>query len=123
MRSNQLSVHVGLFLTLAVGGCDCSDGGGGTDVDTGPGTRIDAGPGGPGMDAGPIGPGTDTGPFMRMDGFVPIPDDGGTWMCFITACEGHVTECGDCEDNDGDTRVDQRDRECLGPCDNTEGPE
>jgi hypothetical protein len=28
--------------------------------------------------------------------------------------------CGDCDDNDGDNRVDANDPECLGPCDESE---
>ena len=55
------------------------------------------------------------------DGGVEITEDGGfTWSCRVTACEGRVTECGNCLDDDGDGVVDSRDRECLGPCDNTE---
>lgn len=42
--------------------------------------------------------------------------------CRPVSCGGHVNECGDCMDNDGDGRTDERDPECLGPCDNTEGP-
>jgi hypothetical protein len=30
--------------------------------------------------------------------------------------------CGDCVDNDGDGLADDKDPECLGPCDDTEGP-
>lgn len=52
-----------------------------------------------------------------------IVEDGGTKVvCYPTRCAGRLLECGDCTDNDGDGRVDWRDRECLGPCDNTEGP-
>jgi hypothetical protein len=40
--------------------------------------------------------------------------------CVVTACQGHVYECGDCLDNDGDGLVDADDPDCLGPCDNTE---
>jgi hypothetical protein len=36
-------------------------------------------------------------------------------------CQGHVYECGDIEDNDGDGLIDYQDPDCLGPCDNTEG--
>ncbi|APR87552.1 hypothetical protein A7982_12901 [Minicystis rosea] len=38
----------------------------------------------------------------------------------VTTCQGHVYQCGDCIDNDGDGLVDAEDPECLGPCDNTE---
>lgn len=56
------------------------------------------------------------------DGGVIIETDGGIQVCYVTACAGHVLECGDCVDNDGDGKVDPYDPECLGPCDNTEGP-
>jgi hypothetical protein len=66
---------------------------------------------------------TADGPIVRRDGAVVITEDGGfTYACYVTACDSHVTECGDCMDNDGDGLTDSRDRECLGPCDNTEEP-
>lgn len=40
--------------------------------------------------------------------------------CVVTACQGHVYECGDCLDNDGDCKIDSKDSMCMGPCDNTE---
>jgi hypothetical protein len=62
------------------------------------------------------------GPIQVRDGGMTITEDGGfTWTCYQTTCAGHLTECGDCDDNDGDGLVDSRDPECLGPCDNTEG--
>ncbi len=43
--------------------------------------------------------------------------------CFPVLCpDGNSYGCGDCIDNDGDGLIDDRDPECLGPCDNTEGP-
>jgi hypothetical protein len=43
--------------------------------------------------------------------------------CFPVLCpDGNSYGCGDCIDNDGDGLVDDKDPECLGPCDNTEGP-
>jgi hypothetical protein len=39
----------------------------------------------------------------------------------ISACQGHIYECGDLLDNDGDGLIDSDDPDCLGPCDNTEG--
>jgi hypothetical protein len=95
------------LLFVLVVGCSCSD---------------DPGSGG---DAGIIGSwdATADGPIVRRDGAVIITEDGGfTYACFVTACDSHVTECGDCMDNDGDGLTDSRDRECLGPCDNTEEP-
>ena len=38
----------------------------------------------------------------------------------IAECQGHVYECGDLIDNDGDGLLDNLDPDCLGPCDDTE---
>ena len=43
--------------------------------------------------------------------------------CNLIQCDGRVTLCGDCMDNDGDGLIDNDDPECLGPCDNYEGEE
>jgi len=51
-----------------------------------------------------------------------INSDGGPWECFQVTCQNHLLECGDCIDNDQDGEIDSHDPECLGPCDNTEGP-
>lgn len=68
-------------------------------------------------------PSGDGGPVVVTDGGVVVTDDGGTtFVCYETICDGHLLECGDCVDNDGDGTTDWRDPECLGPCDNTEGP-
>lgn len=45
---------------------------------------------------------------------------GGSGACVVSECQGHVYQCGDCIDNDGDSLIDSMDDECLGPCDNTE---
>ncbi len=45
----------------------------------------------------------------------------GSGVTMIAACQGHVYECGDLVDNDGDGLMDSEDPDCLGPCDNTEG--
>jgi hypothetical protein len=70
------------------------------------------GDGGASIDAGPSADARD----------VVVGGDGGQWVCHVTVCDGRVTACGDCLDNDSDGEVDSHDRECLGPCDNTEGP-
>ena len=58
------------------------------------------------------------------DGGVIIPGpDGGTTQCFFITCQGRITACGDCSDNDDDGLIDNDDPECLGPCDNYEGEE
>ncbi len=55
---------------------------------------------------------------------IEIPDGkGGTAICYVIQCENRITACGDCEDNDDDGLIDVFDPECLGPCDNYEGPE
>ena len=40
--------------------------------------------------------------------------------CQPLACEGKTYACGDCEDNDGDGKVDLLDPECISPCDDQE---
>ncbi|MEO6950437.1 MAG: hypothetical protein ABI321_01385 [Polyangia bacterium] len=67
---------------------------------------------------------------MLPDGFIvpPPPDggiivslpDGGTGICYITPCQGHLYACGDCIDNDGDGLTDSYDPDCLGACQNNE---
>ncbi len=109
MRKWMLGAMV--LLLSGVNGCSCSDDGEGSPAD-----------GGGGGDGGGWVTG-DGGPVVVQDGDVVITEDGGhTWVCRPTVCDGHLLECGDCMDNDGDGVVDPRDPECLGPCDNTEGP-
>jgi hypothetical protein len=74
------------------------------------------------------------GAVVGPDGQVIVPDvvapvdtgvaDTGTGPCVPRACAGGggVAQCADCIDNDRDGLTDDRDPECLGPCDNTEGP-
>ncbi|MBI5536082.1 MAG: hypothetical protein HY898_25400 [Deltaproteobacteria bacterium] len=70
---------------------------------------------------------------VQFDKCVTIPDDslcpcaqtckvpgGCSNACTQVACAGKVYQCGDCIDNDGDCKVDSKDSQCLGPCDNTE---
>lgn len=110
------------------GGAAGTAGGGGALGGTG-GTGGGAGGGGGGAAAAAGASGTigwdasPDGPVQISDGGVVITEDGGTtFVCYPTSCAGHVLECGDCQDDDGDGRVDWRDPECLGPCDNSEGP-
>ena len=102
-----------LLVLVFIVGCDC----GGTAADADGSVILDDG-----RVVRPDVP-TGDGPIVVRDGGVEIMEDGGiSWTCYETTCQGHLTECGDCVDNDGDGRVDSRDPECLGPCDNTEGP-
>ncbi|MCS6915534.1 MAG: hypothetical protein RMK29_00495 [Myxococcales bacterium] len=74
------------------------------------------------------GEGADMGASSVDEGTEPVPDggvvisnpDGGTVVCFVTRCQNHTYQCGDCIDNDGDGRIDSQDPDCLGPCDHTE---
>ncbi|MBN1654205.1 MAG: hypothetical protein JXA30_10570 [Deltaproteobacteria bacterium] len=64
----------------------------------------------------------DSGLVEVLEGGVAIPYDGGVYVCYKLLCNEKNLACADCEDNDGDGLVDSMDPECLGPCDNTEGP-
>jgi hypothetical protein len=72
-------------------------------------------------EAGPVP--VDVGVVVKKDtGTVVKKDSGIPWVCKPITCLTHQTQCGDCTDNDGDKLIDAKDPECLGPCDNTEGP-
>jgi hypothetical protein len=120
MRSLMLAVGV-LALASLTPACSCSHNGAMTD---------DMGIGGGGDDAG-----FDIDAFlydhdgMYPDGYVLPPPgdggiviqtDGGVFICYVTPCQGHVYQCGDCVDNDGDGLVDSQDPDCLGACQNNE---
>lgn len=99
----------------------------GGDDDDGDSSGGSGGAGGSSGDAsvaGDSGWDTGTGGVVNVsDGGVLITDDAGNQvMCYYTTCAGKLLQCGDCEDNDGDGAYDWQDKECLGPCDNTEGP-
>jgi hypothetical protein len=67
------------------------------------------GAGGQGANTGGTGNvGNTGGGGWGQGGFVPYP------------CQGHIYQCGDNIDNDGDGLTDWQDPDCLGPCDNTE---
>ena len=65
---------------------------------------------------------TDSGQIELTDGSVLVEEGDRRFVCRPVQCEDKVLECGDCIDNDGDGNTDWYDPECLGPCDNTEGP-
>jgi hypothetical protein len=75
------------------------------------------------MDSGPIVY-HEAGPVPLPDRGAPASDDSRTRpsVCRVATCLGRTLQCGDCKDNDGDRKIDALDPECLGPCDNTEGP-
>jgi hypothetical protein len=116
------ALTVSIALAFSCGGDDgdvegSGDGTGGAAPADGGGVAASTSTGGSAWD--PTG---DGGPVNVGDGGVEVTDDHGTFICYPTTCAGKLLQCGDCVDNDGDGLIDWRDRECLGPCDNTEGP-
>ncbi len=110
-------------LTLAVG---CSDPNGNGDGGTGGGMDGSA----TGMDGSATGTdgsatGTDgstTSPSdgsVAPDGFITLPD-GNVVPAGPVPCQGHIYQCGNQIDDDGDGLIDAEDPNCLGPCDNNE---
>ena len=68
-----------------------------------------------------LGGATGTGGVAGQDGETECV--GVDVACSPVICpDGNSYSCGDCSDNDGDGCADARDPECLGPCDDTEGP-
>jgi hypothetical protein len=49
----------------------------------------------------------------------PAPADAGP--CVQRPCRGVSRACGNCNDDDGDGSIDDKDPDCLGPCDDSEG--
>lgn len=79
------------------------------------GTVGTAGTGGAGGTAGTASGGT------ASTGTLSSTATTGSGVVAISPCQGHIYECGDLMDNDGDGVKDSDDPDCLGPCDNTEG--
>ncbi len=102
---------VGAWLCTSCGGSSPGQGG------------LDAAVDGSASDATADGAGADGD--GDADGSSDASTDGGDagWYshdCHVTACQGHVYLCGDCLDNDNDGKIDARDPDCLGPCQNNE---
>src|SRR5262245_34905079 len=101
----SLLIALGVVVLSGISGCNCSDtsvkmmgttDGGGADASVG--------------DMSSFWLGGD-GPIQLIDGGITIQDDGGSFTCYQTTCNGHLLACGDCLDNDGDGVVDFRDPE------------
>src|SRR5262245_28278149 len=45
---------------------------------------------------------------------------GAATVCVPVECRGKTYECGNCDDDDGDGKIDASDADCLGPCDDSE---
>ncbi|HTM45355.1 MAG TPA: hypothetical protein VL137_10395, partial [Polyangiaceae bacterium] len=106
----------GLGFASACGGDSKATGtatGGASSTGTGNGT---AGTGITGYNIG------DSGAVQIASGGMSVTDSTGTFTCYQITCANHLLECGDCQDTDNDGLIDSHDPECLGPCDNTEGP-
>ncbi len=85
------------------------------------GSAGNAGTGGSGGIGGTTGTGGTGGGNTGTGGTGAV--GGMSGGCFPALCpDGNSYGCGDCIDNDGDGLVDDKDPECLGPCDGTEGP-
>lgn len=103
-----------LFLVASIALVGCSSGSSGSSFS---GTGGAAGTVGTAGSSGSTGTGGVTGVGGNTGG-------GGTVAgCTPVLCpDGNPYGCGDCIDNDGDGVADDKDPECLGPCDDTEGP-
>ncbi len=133
-RALRRVLLLSLLVAAPFSACDCEDPGqdggtggggeGGTDLEDGGSSGLGDGGGGNNDGGGTGFDLADASIFDIQEGGVVItePDGGGTFTCYVISCDGHITQCADCEDNEGDGKVDFRDPECLGPCDNTEGP-
>jgi len=82
----------------------------------------DDGPTGTAGGAGYAGAWQSDSSTVQVGNGVQVTDNAGTFTCYPTTCANKLLQCGNCRDDDGDGLVDWRDPECLGPCDNTEGP-
>lgn len=108
-----------VFSLLTIAGCSGDSGGDNRSGDGGSGGAAGIGGG------GSAGMGGDSGTGGSGAGGVAGMSGGGGTVggCFPVLCpDGNSYDCGDCIDNDEDGLVDDEDPECLGPCDNTEGP-
>ncbi|HYQ14705.1 MAG TPA: hypothetical protein VEQ58_03075 [Polyangiaceae bacterium] len=70
--------------------------------------------------AAEVGGAGGAGVVSGVAGDSDVAGPGGAPSCVPTLCRGKLYECGNCDDNDGDGRVDALDSECLGPCDDDE---
>lgn len=100
-------------------GCSCSSPNGAADAGADASSNS--------VDGGVDGSVSPDGDIEILDGGVVLVDggDGGTTECFVKICvdsQGRQIrgQCGDCLDNDGDGRSDERDPECLNFCDDHE---
>ncbi len=107
----RASVIILVGLTPVIVPLACSEDSGGDTT-----SSSSSGTGGAGASSGVAGGGaTSTG---TAGGGGTATSSGGGFL--EAACQGHVYECGDTIDNDGDGLTDWEDPDCLGPCDNTE---
>ena len=106
-----------------VGGTSGASGTAGTSGGGGAGGTSGAGGTG-GTGAGETGGSGGNGGSAGVGGMTGSGGTAGTvGGCFPVVCpDGNSYGCGDCIDNDDDGLIDDKDLECLGPCDNTEGP-
>ncbi len=107
-------IFVGLLTLLFVVSASACNNNSGADGRTGSGGATGTGGNGSAGAGGAVG----TGGSGAVSG-----TGGSIGGCFPALCpDGNSYGCGDCMDNDDDGLVDDKDPECLGPCDGTEGP-
>lgn len=110
-------IFVGLLTLLFVVSTSACNGNSGGDERTGSGGVTGTGNSGGSGSAG-------TGGAVGTGGSGAASGTGGaSGECVPALCpDGNPYGCGDCIDNDDDGVADDKDPECLGPCDDTEGP-
>lgn len=111
---------LGLVCAVSLAACNGDPAGDNRSNTGGSGTGGVAGVGGSAGGGGVTGVGGSTG----TGGTAGAAGGGGMSSgCYPVLCPDlNQYGCGDCMDNDGDGLVDDQDPECLGPCDDTEGP-
>jgi hypothetical protein len=111
-------VFLGLLLGGGCSGSDDSDGGGdgGSSADGG----VVGGAAGLGGAAGSGGGSAGSATGGSATGGSATGGASGGGPCVPATCQGHQYKCGDCQDNDGDGKIDWADPDCFGPCDDNE---
>ena len=57
---------------------------------------------------------------LSLNGALTIGTWDGNVVPGIVPCQGHIYQCGNSVDDDGDGLIDDQDPDCLGPCANNE---
>ena len=120
----RLVVVLAFFTPLVLAcGADSGgdDAGGGADTGAGADGSVTGMDGGGGADGGGVDGGGSDARVVVLDGGGILLPDGNILPAGPVTCQGHLYQCSDGIDNDEDGLTDDRDPDCLGPCDNNEG--